>query len=76
MLKIRIRAPTPSRFRCAAPSQAQVIRLPTVAIENTATMVEILAMVAEFPMNAPAAAAASIGVMKRSGLPNRKRLHE
>jgi hypothetical protein len=39
-------------------------------------MVEIPAMVAEFPMNDPAVAAASIGVMKSSGLPKRKRLHE
>jgi hypothetical protein len=59
-LKIRICEPTLSQFRRAAPTQAQVIRLPMAAIKNTTTIIAMLTIVALLPMNDPAVAAASI----------------
>ena len=62
-LKVRIREPMPSQFRSAAPTHAQVTRLPMAAIENTTTITAILATVALLTMNDPAVAAASINAL-------------
>jgi hypothetical protein len=72
-LKVRIREPMPSELRSAAPNQAQVTRLPMAAIQNTITIIAILATLALLAMNDPAVAATSIHAFG-SGLPERKRL--
>src|SRR4029453_2434523 len=80
-LKVRIREPTLSQRRRAEPTHVQVIRLPIAAVENTMTIIAILTNVGWFVMNDPAVAAASehpclrVGILKGSGLPERKRFH-
>jgi hypothetical protein len=59
-LKMRRREPMLSQSRRAEPTHAQVIRLPIAAIENTVTMIAMLANRAWFVTNDPAVAAASI----------------